>query len=82
VASSSTAKLPGHSSDGVRSMDHMEASVLGVSQRNFGSHRVRVHGAVRKSRDHLHIVRASAIIGVFSASTGVVIAIIAAGGHW
>lgn len=76
------AKLPRHYSHGLRSLDHLEASVRAKPERLPGHYRLRVHGAIRKGGDHRDSIRAWAILAVASPTTVAASAIIANWRHW
>jgi hypothetical protein len=67
-------ELPRHSSNGVRRMDNLEASVRYRTKRVLGIDRTRLHGTVSKSRDNFNTVRAWAVLIVVSPSAGAVVA--------
>jgi hypothetical protein len=76
------AQLSGYSSNGVRRMDHLDASVCQESKRIPGRHRLRVHGTVRKSRYHLHTIRDFAVLAVISVSGSAAGTTLITRGHW
>jgi hypothetical protein len=68
------AELSGYSSSRVRWLDYLETGVQPVPQRNASADRASVHVPVRKGRNHIHPLRAWAILAFIAASLGGAIA--------
>lgn len=70
MAINPSAEPAGHRADGIRGLGHMDRGLREDSERIFDSRRVRLHGAISKSSDNLHPLRAWIILGIVS-PTGV-----------
>jgi hypothetical protein len=66
MASVPSSESPGHRSDGVWGMGHLDGGVRKVAQHGSYSRRVRMHGAISPGSNNLHPLRAWIILGVVS----------------
>jgi hypothetical protein len=82
MAYDSTQQLPGHSLVRVRRMDTVEAVLRNGPKRGPGRHRIRVHGAVRKTRSAYSVVRACVILGVTTPTVAAALGALLQRGHW
>lgn len=82
MAYDSTQQYPGYSPVRLRRMDTLEAVLFVGPKRSPGRHRIRVHGAVRKTRSAYATARACIIIGIATPTGAAALGALLQRGHW
>jgi hypothetical protein len=82
MAFDTTQQFPGHIPARVRRVDTVEAVLFVGPKRSPGRHRVRVHGAVRKTRSTYAVVRACVVLGITTPTVGAALGALLERGHW